>query len=84
MKLTKLKAYLMTHHPLPLLERRVRIAAFMVVIGLAGTLASLLIFHPLSFVGFIVVGIILMLAANVYFLLAIIRGGRTVTIREDQ
>ena len=79
-----MKIHLKAHHPLPLLERRVRIAAFMVVIGLAGTLASLLIFHPLSFVGFIVVGIILMLVANFYFLLAIIRGGRTVTIREDQ
>lgn len=46
----------------------------MVVIGLAGTLASLLIFHPLSFVGFIVVGIMLILVANFYFLVAIIRG----------
>jgi len=63
-----------------LLERRIRIAAAMVVIGLAGTLASLLIFHPLSFVGFILVGIVLMGVANFYFLLAIIRGGRSRTI----
>ncbi len=59
---------------LNILERRIRIAALMVVIGLAGTLASLLIFHPLSFVGFILVGIMLILIANFYFLLALIRG----------
>jgi hypothetical protein len=70
---------------LTLLERRVRLAAAMVVIGLAGTLTSLLIFHPLSFVGFIVVGIMLMIVANFYFLLAIVRGGRarTVPVKAD-
>jgi hypothetical protein len=43
---------------------------------MAATLASLLIFHPLSFVGFIVFGIILMILANVYFLFAVLRGNR--------
>src|SRR5579883_1235468 len=56
------------------LERRIRKTAAMNIKGLAGTLASLLIFHPLSFIGFIIVGIALMLFANVYFLYALIRG----------
>jgi hypothetical protein len=62
------------NNQLNIVERRIRIAALMVVIGLAGTLASLLIFHPLSFVGFILMGIVLILIANVYFLVALIRG----------
>ncbi|MDP4198626.1 MAG: hypothetical protein Q8922_00180 [Bacteroidota bacterium] len=64
--------------PLTPLERRIRLSATLVVIGLAGTLASLLIFHPLAFIGFILTGITVMLVANIYFLIAILRGsGRT-------
>ncbi len=65
------------------LERRIRQSAIMVLIGLAGTLASLLIFHPLSFVGFIVVGIVLIIVANFYFLVAIIRGERTAPVKAE-
>jgi hypothetical protein len=58
------------------LERRIRLCALLIVIGLACTLASLLIFHPLSFIGFIVFGIAVMIAANAYFLYAVLRGNR--------
>ena len=56
------------------LERRIRIAAAMVVLALAVTLTSLLIFHPLSFVAFVVAGVALLLFANIFFLYAVIRG----------
>ncbi len=56
------------------LDRRIRRASALVLLGLAGTLTSLLIFHPLSFIGFIVVGVLVLLFANIYFLYALIRG----------
>ncbi len=71
-------------HPISQLEHRIRIAALMIVIALAGTLASLLIFHPLSFVGFIVIGIVLTIVANFYFLVAIVRGERQPSTRSSK
>ena len=59
---------------LTILERRIRIASALVVLALAVTLTSLLIFHPLSFVAFVVAGVALLLLANIYFLIAVIRG----------
>jgi hypothetical protein len=58
------------------LERRIRLSALLIFIGLAATLASLLIFHPLSFVGFAVFGVLLLIVANAYFLYAVLRGNR--------
>lgn len=59
-----------------ILERRVRVAGIMISFALMAMLASLLIFHPLSFVGFALFGVVVMIVANVYFLIAIIRGDR--------
>jgi hypothetical protein len=62
--------------PLTRLERRIRLSALLVFLALAATLASLLIFHPLSFVGFAVFGVTIIIIANVYFLYAVLRGNR--------
>jgi hypothetical protein len=58
------------------LERRIRLSAILVFIALVATLSSLLIFHPLSFVGFAVFGVFVLIIANVYFLYAVLRGNR--------
>lgn len=58
------------------LERRVRWAALMISFALIATMVSLLVFHPLSFIGFAFFGVIVMLLGNIYFLYAIVRGNR--------
>jgi hypothetical protein len=61
---------------LPVLERRVRWAALMISFALIATMVSLLVFHPLAFIGYAFFGVAIMLLGNVYFLYAIVRGNR--------
>lgn len=58
---------------LDLLDKHIRIAALLVCIGLSVTLASLLIEHPLSFIGFAIAGVFVMLVGIVYYLLSLVR-----------
>ena len=64
---------------LTLLERRVRWAALMISFALIATMVSLLVFHPLSFIGYALFGVSIMLLGNIYFLYAIVRGNRVHT-----
>jgi hypothetical protein len=61
---------------LTLLERRVRWAALMISFALIATLVSLLVFHPLAFIGYAFFGVVIMILGNIYFLFAIVRGNR--------
>jgi hypothetical protein len=61
---------------LTILERRVRWSAMMISFALIATMISLLVFHPLSFIGYAFFGVAIMLLGNVYFLYAIVRGNR--------
>jgi hypothetical protein len=61
--------------PLSKLEKRIRRAAIMIFIALVGTLGSLLVSHPLSFIEFAIVGVLLIILAIIYYLIALVRGG---------
>ena len=54
------------------IERRIRWASFLIGAGLLVQLASLLVVHPLAFMGFLMIGCPLMLAGIVMYLLSLI------------
>jgi hypothetical protein len=54
------------------IERRIKWASWLIGAGLLVQLASLLVVHPLAFVGFLMVGCPLMLAGIVLYLLSLI------------
>lgn len=66
------------------LEKRIRFSAILIFIALIGTLASLLVAHPLSFIEFAVVGLFLMIIGIVYYLIALVRGGSSVPISTSE
>ena len=53
-------------------ERRIKWASFLIGAGLLVQLASLLVVHPLAFMGFLMIGCPLMLAGIVIYLLSLI------------
>lgn len=57
------------------MERRIRTAAIFVTIGLFVALVSLLIQHPLAFMGFLIFGALVILVGIVLYLIALLRGG---------
>jgi hypothetical protein len=54
------------------IERRIKWASWLIGAGLLIQLASLLLVHPLAFVGFLMVGCPLVLAGIVLYLLSLI------------
>ena len=60
------------------LERRLRIAGTLLVLGLLIELGSLLWSHPLAFILFIVVGGLLMAAGILVYLYSLVSGGDSV------
>ena len=54
------------------IERRIKWASWLIGAGLLVQLGSLLLVHPLAFVGFLMVGCPLMLAGIVLYLLSLI------------
>jgi hypothetical protein len=54
------------------IERRIKWASWLIGAGLLIQLGSLLLVHPLAFVGFLMVGCPLMLAGIVLYLLSLI------------
>jgi hypothetical protein len=54
------------------IERRIRWASWLIGAGLLVQIASLLVVHPLAFVGFLMVGCPLVLAGIVLYLLSLI------------
>jgi hypothetical protein len=59
------------------MERRIRKAAIIMLIALVGTLGSLLSNHPLAFIEFAVVGLLLIIVGLVYYLISLVRGEPT-------
>lgn len=53
-------------------ERRIKWASILIGTGLLVQLASLLVVHPLAFVGFLMIGCPLVLAGIVLYLLSLI------------
>ena len=53
-------------------ERRIKWASFLIGAGLLVQLGSLLVVHPLAFVGFLMIGCPLVLAGIVMYLLSLI------------
>jgi len=53
-------------------ERRIKWASFLIGAGLLVQLASLLVVHPLAFMGFLMIGCPLMLGGNVMYLPSLI------------
>ena len=53
-------------------ERRIKWASFLIGAGLLVQLASLLVVHPLAFMGFLMIGCPLVLAGIVMYLLSLI------------
>jgi hypothetical protein len=58
--------------PMRMIDKRIRNAASMILFSLIVTLVSLLIFHPLSFIAYIILGIAIMIFANFYYLFALL------------
>jgi len=56
------------------MDRRIRKAAMIVSIGLFVALVSLLIQHPLAFMGFLVFGALVIVIGVLYYLISIARG----------
>ena len=56
------------------IERRIRLAAALVLVGIAIEAVSLRILHPLSFVAFAAFGALAIGAGVVVYLLALLRG----------
>jgi len=63
----------MNTEPLTPLEKRIRFSAILSIVALVGTLISLFVDHPLSFIEFAVVGVLLILVSIGYYLLALIK-----------
>jgi hypothetical protein len=57
---------------MPVIERRIKWASFLIGAGLLVQLGSLLVLHPLAFVAFLMVGCPLMLAGIVLYLLSLL------------
>ncbi len=56
-----------------LIERRIRVAAALLAAGLVAQLVSFLWIHPLAFMAFLLIGLPLVAAGIVMFLLAILK-----------
>lgn len=56
------------------MERRIRKAALFVTVGLFVALVSLLIQHPLAFMGFLIFGALVIIIGIVLYLIALLRG----------
>ena len=56
----------------PAIERRIRLASWLIGGGLLVQLGSLLVLHPLAFVVFLMVGCPLVLAGIVLYLLSLV------------
>jgi hypothetical protein len=65
--------------PLTRLEKNIRLSAILVCIALIVTIISLLVDHPLSFIGFAVAGVLVILVAIAYYLLALVRVPRKIS-----
>ena len=61
--------------PFPAVERRIRLAAILVLLGLAIEAVTLSVLHPLSFVAFASVGVLFIVSGIVVFLLTLLRAG---------
>ena len=72
----------MEQAPLTSFEKRIRVIGVINFIALVGTLVSLLVFHPLAFIEFAVVGVLLMVVAVVLYLLALIKPERIEKVYE--
>jgi hypothetical protein len=59
--------------PLTRLEKNIRLSAILVCIALVVTIVSLLVDHPLSFIGFAAAGVFVIFIAIIYYLLALVR-----------
>lgn len=59
------------------MEHRIRRAAIIMLIALVGTLSSLLINHPLAFIEFAVVGLLVIIIGIAYYLISLVRGEPT-------
>jgi hypothetical protein len=57
---------------MPVIERRIKWASFLIGAGLLVQLGSLLVLHPLAFVAFLMVGCPLTLAGIVLYLTSLI------------
>lgn len=64
------------------IERRIRLAAALVLLGIAIEAVSLMILHPLSFVVFAAFGALTIAAGIVVYLLALLRGTEPGTAKE--
>ena len=65
-------------------ERRVRLAAILICLGLIVLLLTLLRIHPLAFMAFILIGCPLVLAGILLFLYSIVSEGSTAERRPAQ
>jgi hypothetical protein len=72
----------MDQSPLTSFEKRIRVIAIINFIALVGTLVSILVFHPLAFIEFAVVGVFLMIVAVVLYLKALIQPRRVDKVYE--
>ncbi len=55
------------------MDRKIRTSAIIVTIGLVIALVSLLILHPLSFMAFLTIGVLLMIIGAIYYLIALVK-----------
>ena len=62
-------------NPVPGIERRIRLAAVLILLGLIVEAVTLRVLHPLSFVIFAGAGLALIGIGIVVFLLALLRAG---------
>ena len=58
--------------PVAIVERRVRLAAILICLGLVALLLTLIRVHPLAFIAFILIGCPLVLAGMLLFLYSIV------------
>jgi len=70
--------------PVRSVERRVRLAAILICLGLVVLLLTLIRVHPLAFITFILIGCPLVLAGILLFLYSIVSGGPTAEQRAAQ
>lgn len=57
------------------IERRIRLAAILIALGLAIEVLSLCWVHALAFMGFLLAGAILVIAGVAWYLLALLQAG---------
>jgi hypothetical protein len=63
--------------PATAIERRIRLSAALLLLGLLVEAVTLSILHPLSFIAFASVGVALIVAGVVVFLLTLLHAGET-------